>query len=73
MITVTSMSVITHKRIQLFVDKRSRRWIARDEKGNFWALADANPWEERQQVIMNEEIHLEPVPGHYKHMLGIPG
>lgn len=67
------MSVITYQRIQLFVDKVRGRWIARDEKGNYWVLEGEKPWEQRRQITLNEEIHLEPVPGHYKCMLGVPG
>ena len=32
----------------------------------------SNPWDERQPFIPAEETELEPVPGHYKQMLGLP-
>lgn len=73
MTTVTSVSVITHKRIQLFADKVQGRWIVCDEKGIYWVLAGENTWEQRQQITLNDEIDLQPVPGHYKRMLGVPG
>ena len=31
-----------------------------------------NPWEQRQPFTPAEETELEPVPGHYKYMLGLP-
>jgi hypothetical protein len=59
--------------VALYVDKASRRWIVRDAEGNFWSLPSTdNPWDERQPFIPAEETELEPVPGHYKHMLGLP-
>lgn len=73
MTNVRTVSVVTHQKIQLFVDKPGGRWIVRDEKGIFWVLAEQAPWEQRQQISLNDEIQLEPVPGHYKHMLGVPG
>jgi hypothetical protein len=57
----------------LYVDKASRQWIVRDPEGRFWSLpSTGNPWDERQPFSPAEETELEPVPGHYKHMLGLP-
>ena len=57
----------------LYVDKASQQWIVRDPDGNFWSLPSTdNPWDERQPFSPTEETELEPVPGHYKHMLGLP-
>jgi hypothetical protein len=57
----------------LFVDKASRQWVVRDPEGNFWSLPSMdNPWDERQPFSPAEETELEPVPGHYKTMLGLP-
>ena len=59
--------------VALYVDKASQRWIVRDAEGNFWSLPSTdNPWDKRQPFIPAEETELEPVPGHYKHMLGLP-
>jgi hypothetical protein len=69
-----SLTVITHKKIHLYVDKANSQWIALDGDGNFWVLPmNDNPWERRQKIQISDELKLEPVPGHYKHMLGIPG
>jgi hypothetical protein len=57
----------------LYVDRSSRRWVVRDAEGNFWALpASDNPWDDRQPFSPAEGADLEPVPGHYKPMLGLP-
>jgi hypothetical protein len=59
--------------VALYVDKVSQQWIVRDPEGNFWSLPSTdNPWDERQPFSPAEETELEPVPGHYKDMLGLP-
>ena len=57
----------------LYVDKASQQWIVRDAEGNFWSLPPTdNPWDGRQPFTPAEDTELGPVPGHYKHMLGLP-
>jgi hypothetical protein len=57
----------------LYVDKARQQWIVRDAEGNFWSLPPTdNPWDERQPFTPAEDTELQPVPGHYKHMLGLP-
>ena len=57
----------------LYADRAARRWVVRDPEGNFWSLHSTdNPWDERQPFSPAEETDLEPVPGHYKSMLGLP-
>ena len=57
----------------LYVDKASQQWIVRDSEGNFWSLPSTdNPWDERQPFTPAEDTELQPVPGHYKYMLGLP-
>jgi hypothetical protein len=59
--------------VALYVDRASHQWIVRDAEGNFWSLPFTdNPWDERQPFFPAEETDLEPVPGHYKNMLGLP-
>ena len=49
------------------------KFIVRDCEGNFWTLPTTdNPWDDRQPFFPAEETELEPVPGHYKYMLGLP-
>ena len=59
--------------VALYVDRTTQQWIVRDSEGNFWSLSPTdNPWDERQPFFPAEETELEPVPGHYKYMLGLP-
>jgi len=56
----------------LFVDRAGQQWIVRDTEGRFWILpAVEEPWEHRQPFLPTAETELEPVPGHYKDMLGL--
>ena len=57
----------------LYVEKRSQQWVVLDPEGNFWILPSGDcPWDHRQPFHPTEETELEPVPGHYKYMLGLP-
>jgi hypothetical protein len=60
--------------VTLFVDRSSQQWIVMDTDGNFWLVPsdDENPWEQRQPYYPTEATELEPVPGHYKYLLGLP-
>lgn len=61
------------RRAGLFVDRSSQHWIVRDPDGNFWLVPPADDaWEKRQPFEPSEEMQIEPVPGHYKYMLGLP-
>jgi hypothetical protein len=67
------MIVASKRDVALFVDRATRRWIVRDPEGHFWSLPSTdNPWDARQPFSPAEETELEPVPGHYKDMLGLP-
>ena len=71
----TERNVITLRKhmAALFADRSSRRWIVRDPEGNFWLLPPVeNPWDHREPYQPSEDSDLEPVPGHYKDMLGLP-
>jgi hypothetical protein len=58
--------------VALYVDRATQQWVVRDGEGNLWSLPSTdNPWHERQPFTPAEETELEPVPGHYKHMLGL--
>ena len=59
--------------ISIFVDRSKQQWVVRDREGNLWIVPTTeNPWEHRQPFYPTEETTLEPVPGHYKNMLGLP-
>ena len=67
------MLAVTRPLVTLYADKVSHRWVVRDFEGNFWSLPSTdNPWDDRQPFSPAEETDLEPVPGHYKYMLGLP-
>jgi hypothetical protein len=67
--------VIVRKQVTtLFVDRLNQRWVVRDPDGNYWLLPPGeNAWEHREPFQPTEELELEPVPGHYKSLLGLPG
>jgi hypothetical protein len=60
--------------IGIFVDKNCpERWIVQDAEGNFWIVPPVeNPWDNREPFYPTEDTELEPVPGHYKYVLGLP-
>ena len=60
--------------LYLYVDKGcTEHWIVRDGEGRFWAVPPGeNAWERRQPFQPTGEMELEPIPGHYKYMLGLP-
>jgi hypothetical protein len=61
------------QRVVLFVERSSEQWVVQDPEGHFWLLPSVdNPWSQRQPFQPTEATELEPVPGHYKDMLGLP-
>jgi hypothetical protein len=57
----------------LYVDRRTKQWVVRDAEGRYWTLTHVtNAWQHRVPFLPSEETRLEPVPGHYKPVLGIP-
>jgi hypothetical protein len=59
--------------VAIYVDRARRRWVVRDPEGSFWSLPSTDkPWDERQPFCPAEESELEPVPGHYRDLLGLP-
>ena len=67
--------MITSKkqRAAIFVDRSCPQWIVRDPKGEFWLVPSVErPWDHRQPFQPTDETDLEPIPGHYADMLGLP-
>ena len=60
--------------VTLFVDRSSQQWIVLDHEGNFWIVPNdlEKSWDQRQPFYPTEDTELEPVPGPYKSMLGLP-
>jgi len=57
----------------VFVERLTRQWVVRDPDGNFWILpAVDDPWRNRLPFYPTEDTGLDPIPGHYKHVLGLP-
>lgn len=57
----------------LFVERSTRQWVVLDPEGKFWILPPLDdPWLNRLPFEPTEETPLDPVPGHYKHVLGLP-
>lgn len=68
------MITSTKRIVAIYVDRACpHHWIVRDLEGNFWIVPPIdNAWDNRQPFEPTEETDLEPVPGHYKYMLGVP-
>jgi hypothetical protein len=68
-----NMPIETKRIVALFVARSYQQWVVRDPEGNFWLLPSAeDPWGQRQPFYPTPESELEPVPGHYTSMLGLP-
>lgn len=67
------MVTIRRQTVYIYVDRLSQQWIVRDPDGKFWIVPVVDhPWEHRQPAQLSDQMELEPVPGHYKYMLGLP-
>jgi hypothetical protein len=67
------LTVVRKQRLAIYVDRSSGQWVVRDPEGNFWVVPPTDtPWDDRQPFSPDEETELEAVPGHYKHLLGLP-
>lgn len=67
------MTTLGKQVVALFVDRSSQQWVVRDPEGSFWTLPSAlDSWDQRQPFYPTSETDLEPVPGHYRDLLGLP-
>ncbi len=67
------MMTVRKQVVSIFVHRSSRQWIVLDPEGNFWTIPPIEQgWDQRQPFTPAEDSELEPVPGHYKYMLGLP-
>jgi hypothetical protein len=61
------------RRVSIFVERTTRRWVVLDPEGHFWILPELeDAWHNRQPFEPTEDTALEPVPGHYRHLLDLP-
>jgi hypothetical protein len=66
------MNMTAVRKLTIYLDRASQQWIVRDADGNFWSVpSEDNGWEHRQPFWPKEETELEPVPSHYKYVLGL--
>jgi hypothetical protein len=58
----------------IFVDRTcTEHWIVRDPEGAFWIVPPVeNAWDFRRPFHPTKETNLEPIPGHYRSLLGLP-
>jgi hypothetical protein len=67
------MRAESNRVVAIYVTKGTSEWIVRDAEGNLWSLPSTeHAWDERQPFTLAEETELEPVPGHYRYLLGLP-
>ena len=67
------MLTLRKDEVKIYVDRTNQQWVVLDPEGNFWSLPSSDkPWDDRRPFSPAEETELDPVPGHYKCMLGIP-
>ena len=64
---------VRRKVTALYVDRSTQQWVVRDTYGEFWVLPSSqDAWRHRRPFALNPDSTLEPVPGHYISLLGIP-
>jgi len=67
------MNAVRRRLVALYVERSSQNWVVRDPEGNFWIVPSMeHGWDHRQAFFPTEETELEPVPGHYIHLLDLP-
>lgn len=67
------MMTVRKQIVSIFVDRSSQQWIVLDPEGSFWSVPPIEQgWDQRQPFTPTHDCELEPVPGHYKYMLGLP-
>jgi hypothetical protein len=67
------MRSVRKPQVTLYVDRSTHQWVVLDQEGNFWLLPNVeNSWEQRQRIYPTAETGLEPIPGHYQYLLGLP-
>lgn len=67
------MMTFRKQNVLIYVDRSSKQWIVRDPEGNYWIVTVVeDPWGHRESFELPQKMELEPVPGHYKYLLGLP-
>jgi len=64
---------VMRRTVSLFVDRSSQRWVVRDPEGQFWIVPCGDDgWQRREPLDPNDDLDLEPVPGHYRYLFDLP-
>jgi hypothetical protein len=60
--------------LALYADRTTQEWIVLDREGQFWIVPvnEEDAWNQRRPFCPTDETELQPVPGHYIYMLGLP-
>jgi hypothetical protein len=67
------MHALRTQAVAVYVDLAGGRWVVRDTDGRFWQLPPTDdPRQDREAFSPGGGAELEPVPGHYKYLLGLP-
>ncbi len=67
------MAILWKQLPEILVDRSFPQWIVRDPEGNFWRVPSCeNAWDRRRPYQPTEQSDLQPVPGNYRDMLGLP-
>ncbi|MBI3862433.1 MAG: hypothetical protein HY290_11110 [Planctomycetia bacterium] len=67
------MTILRKPTVSIYVDRSSQQWIVQDPEGTFWIVpVIEEAWEHRQPFDLTDDCDLEPVPRHYKSLLGLP-
>ena len=67
------MVIARKRKVCLFVDRSSHNWVIQDPDGVFWTISPREEaWEHKELFTPTDQTELEPVPDHYKYMLGLP-
>jgi hypothetical protein len=66
------MLTVRNQIVSLYVDRASQQWVVRDADGVLWSVPSGDDsWDHRQPFALTDETVLEPIPGHYKYLLGL--
>jgi hypothetical protein len=67
------MTTVRKQVVQMYVDRVSHQWIVLGCDGIYWAVpAEKQGWDRRQRFVLTDQTELEPIPTHYKYLLGLP-
>jgi hypothetical protein len=61
------------RKLALYIDRSNQNWIVLDPEGNYWLVPPGErAWDQRKPFHPSEGTVLEPIPSHYRYVLGLP-